>query len=132
MSSTVVVKVSGSASVREYMTAAPYTVPPTMPIQVAAQFMTSRRIRHLPVVDDKRLVGMLSSSHVAPAALKAHVVHEVMHPEPFVVPIESSLREVVQLMMTGRHEAVVVSSGGRPQGIFTLVDALKVLHTILQ
>lgn len=124
-------RVSGQVAVREYMTAAPFTVPPSMPLEVAAQFMKARRIRHLPVVEDRHLVGMLSEAQLHAGPGSGKTVHEVMQPEPFVVAAEATLREVVHQMVTGRHEATIVISNGRPQGIFTTIDALKLLDAML-
>ena len=46
--------------VRDGMTSPAITVPPDMPVLSALSLMTRRRIRHLPVVDDGRLVGFVS------------------------------------------------------------------------
>ncbi|HEY1603961.1 MAG TPA: CBS domain-containing protein [Allosphingosinicella sp.] len=46
--------------VRKVMTAPAITAEPTMPALVALSQMTKRRIRHLPVVEDGRLTGIVS------------------------------------------------------------------------
>jgi CBS domain-containing protein len=47
--------------VREVMTAEVVTVAPTMPVTDAMSLMTSRRIRHLPVIDDEgEIRGLVS------------------------------------------------------------------------
>lgn len=48
------------SSVDEVMTTQPFTVPPDMPLQEAAREMAVRWIRHLPVVADERLLGVVS------------------------------------------------------------------------
>jgi CBS domain-containing protein len=52
------------SSVDEVMTAQPFTVPPEMPLQEAAREMAVRWIRHLPVVADGRLLGVVSMRDV--------------------------------------------------------------------
>jgi CBS domain-containing protein len=52
------------SSVDEVMTAQPFTVPPQMPLQDAAREMAVRWIRHLPVVADGRLLGVVSMRDV--------------------------------------------------------------------
>ena len=52
------------SSVDEVMTAEPFTVPPQMPLQDAAREMAVRWIRHLPVVSDGRLLGVVSMRDV--------------------------------------------------------------------
>jgi CBS domain-containing protein len=52
-------------SVDEAMTAEVFTVPPDMPLQEAAREMAARWIRHLPVVKDGDLLGVVSMRDVA-------------------------------------------------------------------
>jgi CBS domain-containing protein len=42
------------------MTAAPLTVSPCVTVQEAMQLMSDNRVRHLPVVDNGKIYGMLS------------------------------------------------------------------------
>ena len=69
------------SSVDEVMTAQPFTVPPEMPLQEAAREMAVRWIRHLPVVADGRLLGVVSMRDVtgvfaALAPGRVNVEHE--------------------------------------------------------
>ena len=52
------------ATVDEAMTIGVYTVPPDMPLHVAAREMAARWIRHLPVVENGRLLGVISMRDV--------------------------------------------------------------------
>lgn len=52
------------STVDEVMTAQVYTVPPDMPLQDAAREMAVRWIRHLPVVEDGELLGVVSMRDV--------------------------------------------------------------------
>ncbi|HEY4465315.1 MAG TPA: CBS domain-containing protein [Streptosporangiaceae bacterium] len=52
------------STVDEAMTTSVYTVPPDMPLHVAAREMAARWIRHLPVVEDGRLLGVVSMRDV--------------------------------------------------------------------
>jgi predicted transcriptional regulator len=47
--------------VSEVMTKEPISVPPTMTVGAAMQLVTSRRFRHLPVVQEGRVLGVVSS-----------------------------------------------------------------------
>jgi CBS domain-containing protein len=51
-------------SIDEAMTAGVFTVPPEMPLQDAAREMAARWIRHLPVVEDGTLLGVVSMRDV--------------------------------------------------------------------
>ena len=57
----------------ELMTANPTVVSTTTSIRDAAEVMTSRRFRHLPVVGDAGLVGIVDISDVCRALLEADV-----------------------------------------------------------
>lgn len=52
------------SSVDDAMTTEVFTVPPDMPLQEAAREMAARWIRHLPVVEDGRLLGVVSQRDV--------------------------------------------------------------------
>ena len=54
----------GTAAIKEAMTIEVFTVPPDMPLRDAAREMASRWIRHLPVVEDGRLLGVVSMRDV--------------------------------------------------------------------
>jgi CBS domain-containing protein len=69
------------SSVDEAMTADPFTVPPDMPLQEAAREMAVRWIRHLPVVKDSQILGVVSMRDVtgvfaALAPGRVNVEHE--------------------------------------------------------
>ena len=51
-------------TVRELMTGAVITCPPEEGLAHVAKLMTHRRIRHVPIVDGKRLIGIVSIGDV--------------------------------------------------------------------
>jgi CBS domain-containing protein len=53
-------KSSHDLSVREIMTSKLVTVQPGQTVEDCMELMTTRRVRHLPVTDGERLVGVLS------------------------------------------------------------------------
>jgi CBS domain-containing protein len=57
------------ARIRELMTTGPATVGPDTDIREAARAMTSGRFRHLPVVDDTGVIGMIDITDVCRALL---------------------------------------------------------------
>ena len=57
--------------VKDLMTPGPLTVPPDATIDAAARLMETRRIRHVPVVDEEgRLLGLVSQRDLLRAAWK--------------------------------------------------------------
>ena len=55
--------------VSAYMTAEVITISPTQTIEDCMTLMTEKRIRHLPVVEDGKLVGMISIGDVVKAII---------------------------------------------------------------
>jgi acetoin utilization protein AcuB len=66
--------------VKDVMTTAPVTITPDTPISAARHLMQKHAIRHLPVLEDERLVGMLSDRDlrtVAPSPATSLSVWEI-------------------------------------------------------
>ncbi|MGE5190596.1 MAG: CBS and ACT domain-containing protein [Gemmatimonadota bacterium] len=57
--------------VRQIMTRRPYTVSPTAPIEEAALIMREKKIGCLPVVEDGRLVGILTETDILDAFIES-------------------------------------------------------------
>lgn len=76
----------GSATLAEVMTADPFTVPPSMTVQQALVECTDRRVRHLPVVDGGRLLGLVSIGDLVRYVVKdkertiAHLIDYIQGP----------------------------------------------------
>ena len=51
---------SADTPVRDIMTAAVVTVQPETPVEKCMQIMTEQRVRHLPVIEGRRVVGVVS------------------------------------------------------------------------
>jgi len=51
---------SADTPVRDIMTAAVVTVQPETPVERCMQIMTEQRVRHLPVIEGRRVVGVVS------------------------------------------------------------------------
>ncbi len=68
---------------REYMTANPVTVTPDTDIEEAARIMGREQLRRLPVVENGKLVGMLSLGDIAVAleddCLIAETLRKISH-----------------------------------------------------
>jgi acetoin utilization protein AcuB len=120
------------------MTRAPYTIGDQQTLAAAHRLMNEHGIRHLPVLDAGRLVGILSQRDlhlietlrdVNPEEVK---VSEAMSSEPFTVSVRSSLRKVVSEMAEHKYGSAVVMENDRVVGVFTTVDALRALVALLE
>jgi acetoin utilization protein AcuB len=122
--------------IQKFMTAMPHTIGPKIPIKTALSMMREHRIRHLPVQDGGKLVGILTDRDLKLASSFQDAislsVEEVMSPDTFTVPPEAALDRVVFEMAEHKYGcAVVLQPNGKVVGIFTAVDALRVLGETL-
>jgi CBS domain-containing protein len=115
--------------VSRYMTMHPYAISPRDLVSSARQLMATRNIHHLPVLDDRQLVGILSDHDLwRPDARVA----ETMTQDVLAVPPDAPLDEVLgQMEAKACGSAVVVGSDG-VEGIFTIHDALRALGDLLR
>jgi acetoin utilization protein AcuB len=115
------------------MTASPIVIASDRPLAEAHRLMRERGFRHLPVVDDGRLVGLVSQRDlylletlkgIDPAT---ESVGEAMSDAPFTVGPDARLEEVAACMADRRIGSAVVVDRGAVIGVFTTVDALRAL-----
>jgi acetoin utilization protein AcuB len=125
-------------TVESYMTLSPHTIGKDQPLEVAHRLMRAHDIRHLPVLEGGRVIGVVSQRDlhlvetlrdVDPAKV---TVEEAMTPDPYTVAPEAALIEVVRAMARAKLGSVVVTRGGRPVGVFTTIDALRALEQQLE
>ncbi len=123
--------------IEKYMTAMPQTIGKDIPIERAFDLMRTHRIRHLPVQEAGKLVGVLTDRDIKLASSFANstsmCVEDVMTPEPYTVKPQTPIDTVVMEMAEHKYGcAIVVQENGKVVGIFTAVDGLRVLSEILQ
>lgn len=72
-------KLSKETQVHEIMTDAVFSVHPAQSIEECMALMTAKRIRHLPVIDDDKLVGVISIGDVVKAVIseKEFLIHQL-------------------------------------------------------
>jgi acetoin utilization protein AcuB len=124
-------------TVRQYMAPSPHMVARDQAVSVARQLMRAEGVGHLPVLDGKQVVGILterdillaeSSPGVNPTELR---VEEAMVPAPYLVTPGAPLSEVVATMLDRHIGSAIVVESDRVIGVFTTVDALRALGDLL-
>jgi acetoin utilization protein AcuB len=123
--------------IEKYMTAMPHTINPIMPVKTAIQMMHENNIRHLPVQNGGKLVGVLTDRDIKLASTfqgaEDLTVNDVMTPAPYTTTPQASLDQVVFEMAEHKYGcAVVQQANGKVVGIFTATDGLRVLGEVLQ
>jgi acetoin utilization protein AcuB len=119
--------------IADYMTPSPQTIEHDQPVESAQERMRALRVRHLPVTRDGEIVGLVSQRDLGLAArLRKHstrrpLVGELMRDEPYTVGPNTPLGEVASHMATEKYGSAVILDRGEIAGIFTTVDACRVL-----
>lgn len=102
------------------------TVNPQCSVVNAISLMNERAIHHLPVVESRRLVGLVSDRDLfRHEAKKDHLVRDVMSTRLLTARRDSSLWKIAQIMTTGRvHCVLVIDEEQALQGLLTSLDIL--------
>jgi acetoin utilization protein AcuB len=123
--------------IKDFMTRSPFTVVSRTSLREARWQMRRARVRHLPVVEDGKLVGILGDRDIKSAgfhlgeAADTCLVSEIMAPEPQTVRPEISLMTVVKMMADRKiGSVIVVDEQEKIQGIFTAIDALRFFSSV--
>jgi acetoin utilization protein AcuB len=115
------------------MTPFPYAIDVDDSLLRARELMVAFEVRHLPVLKDHRLLGILTDRDLKRALdpdlglpPKAELfVRDVYVPDPYVVDDLTPLDEVLAHMAEHQLGSVLVTKHGRLAGIFTSVDACR-------
>ena len=130
-----------AVTIRDWMSPDPVSVSPDTTVAEARELLEAQGFRHLLVVSDDKLVGIISDRDVAisaaalRAALKHHdvgslldddrPVESVMSGSPHVIGPEAEIREAARLLVSRHINALpVVDIDGSVIGIITSVDCL--------
>jgi acetoin utilization protein AcuB len=122
--------------IRNFMTPTPLTIGRAQTLAAAHILMRARRVRHLPVLDGGKLVGLVSQrdlhlvetlKDVDPTAV---LVEEAMSEAPYTVGPGTPLAKVAETMVRRRYGSAVIVERGRVVGMFTTVDALRALSAV--
>ena len=122
-------------SMRSVMTPFPYFVDAGESLLVARTLMVRHEVRHLPVKDGDKLLGVLTDRDLK-RALDPDLglppkdelfVRDVFMPDPYTVDTSEPLDRVLEEMANRHMGSVLVTSHGRLAGIFTTTDACRIL-----
>lgn len=118
--------------IQKFMTPMPHMIGRDIPLKTALSTMREHRIRHLPVLDGGKLVGVLTDRDVKLASgfgdASTLKVEDIMTADPFTVNPEATLDYVTVAMAEHKYGCTIVQQeNGKVVGIFTAIDALRVL-----
>jgi acetoin utilization protein AcuB len=116
------------------MTPSPHTISPAQPLTLARRQMLDHGVRHLPVLEGGRIVGLISERDLLlveslPGVNPTDVrVEEAMVQNVFTASPDQPVAEVVETMIDRKLGSAVVAEGERVVGVFTTIDALRALR----
>ena len=122
--------------VKERMSPRLITLHPEASLAEARALLDRHRIRHLPVVEEGRLVGIITDRDIRSAAsgssLEQVKVGEAMTRNVITVAPEAQVQEAAKLLLTHRIGGLPVLKGGELVGIITETDLLKAFVEIVE
>ena len=133
--------------VRDTMTREVATVTPDSPIGTAIQRMREGGFRRLPVVDNGRLVGIVTDRDLRLATNSPLVLHEKWYSEfiletvkvkacmtsnPITVAPDASMLEAARLLRKHKIGGLPVVEAGHLVGIVTTTDVLDLAITLME
>ena len=136
----------GWMRVVDVMTKDPLIVTPSETIAQADELMTANKIRQLPVVNERELVGIITDRDIrsflsdsllsAPEARETALhtrIAEVMTTDPLTLSPNDNLQEAVELLINEKIGGIpVVDEAEGIVGIVTYVDVLRCFLNRLQ
>lgn len=120
-------------SVRDLVRRDPITSPSTVSIREAAQVMSRRQVSSLLVVDDGRLVGILTDRDLRTRVLAEGVdsglaVSEVMTRNPVTGTVDQLAFEAMLEMVSRNIHHLPVVDQGQPVGVVTTTDLMRMVQ----
>jgi acetoin utilization protein AcuB len=135
--------VDPALTVGKWMSKHVFSIRPHDELMDAVEIMTANRVRHVPVIDGDRLVGIISDRDVRNALPKRRNVPDrscdlslskpaaqAMTKHPMTIPVAFSIHEAAEIMCREKIGALPVVDDGRIVGIITTEDLLWALMQI--
>jgi len=120
-------------TIESVMTPYPYSIEADAHAGAARSMLEQFRIRHLPVHEGDRLVGVVSERDLKRAAEMgwdvtlggSARVGDICTKDVYIVRPEEPLVDVLQHMATQHVDSVLIARHGKLAGIFTFTDACR-------
>jgi acetoin utilization protein AcuB len=132
--------------VEDVMTREVVTLGPDDCLRDAVNAVQRNRIRHIPIVEESRLVGIVTDRDIKRATPSLHggasqddfnrtlddlTLAHVMTRDPLTVHPGTSVKDAVALLIDRKYGALPVVDQDRLVGILSDLDLLRLLHTML-
>jgi len=124
-------------TIQKYMTTSPHSIGQAQTLATAHKFMREYEIRHLPVMEGGKLVGMLTDRDLHLVETLRDVdpekvtVDDAMSTSVYSVSPDAPLDEVSAAMAEHKYGSAVVVQNNKVVGIVTTVDICHALTDLL-
>jgi CBS domain-containing protein len=130
--------------VKDWMTPDPITIAPTTTLPEAHRLMKECGIRRIPVVEQGRLVGIVTLGDIREASpsqatslsiyemnylISRLTVEQIMTRDPISITPDTSIEAAARLMLDHKIGGLAVIDGERVVGIITESDIFRLLVT---
>ncbi|HEY4175447.1 MAG TPA: CBS domain-containing protein [Kofleriaceae bacterium] len=125
-------------TISRYMSRQPWTTSCDATLDAAKELMLGHGIRHLPVLEGGKLVGVVSHRDILRLERLRHLerhfnVGDAMTSEVYAVDVDRPVDEVAETMAEHKYgSAVVMNAKNEVLGVFTTTDAMQVLADVLR
>ncbi len=122
------------------MTPFPYHIAAAATLAEAVSMMTEHNVRHLPVLEDSDIIGVLSERDIERAKTPGHPlrdetelrVGDLCTRRPYFVDVADPLDRVLDVLVEKRIGSALVLKDGELAGVFTAADACELLARMLR
>jgi len=124
--------------VQDYMTPSPHSIGVSLTLADAQNMMRAYRIRHLPVLDGGKLVGMVSDRDIQMVESMGKMnadevtIEEAMSQAPYTVTPTTPLEVAARHMAKHKLGSCVVIDANKVVGVFTTTDGMRALADMLE
>jgi CBS-domain-containing membrane protein len=133
-------KNGNEGTVREIMMGSPVTLKPDDSLQLASDLISLGRLRHVPIVENGKLLGIVSERDLMgraaerilnlknrsrAALLKSIMIKEIMQRRVVTVEPDTPISEAAHLMAERKIGCLPVLSDGTLIGLITTTDLLR-------
>jgi len=122
------VKMCDNIKIAEIMSSPVESIPPDVSVFDASRIMQDKQIKRLPVLIEKRLLGIVTQTDLTRALTSYGMwkdVTEIMSSEVAEIQTEATVAEAAEIMSAGNISCIVATKAGEPIGVFTERDILK-------
>ncbi|MFX1294338.1 MAG: CBS domain-containing protein [Promethearchaeota archaeon] len=111
------------------------TISPNEKVAAADLLMVRNSIGGLPVIENENLVGILTQRDIMLSRFSISVgglqVEDLMTRNPITISPETSLEQIIKIMLTKKIERLPVIEEGNLVGMVMKIEILKKIHEML-